>query len=276
MSEPTSTDATLRAVETEITIEAPVDAVWRALTEADEMERWFPLEARVEPGTDGRVFMSWKNEIEFTSPITAWDEHRRFAYAWEVENAPGPMVADFHLEAAGGKTVLRLVHSGFPSEHSWDGFYHGVRTGWAFELRSLRHYLERHVGAPRRAVYVRRRIAAPLAAVWSGLVSAKGIDLKEDPAALSEGSPFHARAVTGSEWSGRVLCCEPGSLFAGTVDELGDALFRFYMDPCNADPKLSDLMVWMSLWGRDQDEVERLEGAWKDRLEALFPKGEFR
>ena len=164
MSEKTmTTEKAMRTVETEITIDAPVDAVWRALTDADEMERWFPLEARVEPGPDGHVFMSWKNEIDFTSPITAWDENRRFAYAWQMESAPGPMVADFHLEAAGGKTVLRLVHSGFPSDPSWDGFYHGVRTGWAFELRSLRHYLERYAGASKRCG---RGSSAPTGSAW--------------------------------------------------------------------------------------------------------------
>lgn len=277
MSEKTmTTEKAMRTVETEITIDAPVDAVWRALTDADEMERWFPLEARVEPGPDGHVFMSWKNEIDFTSPITAWDENRRFAYAWQMESAPGPMVADFHLEAAGGKTVLRLVHSGFPSDPSWDGFYHGVRTGWAFELRSLRHYLERYAGASRQVVYVRRRIAAPLEAVWQGIVGPDGIGLAEDPGDLEEGSPFHAGGLAGSAWSGRVLCCEPGSLFAGTVDELGEALLRFYMDPCSAHPELSDVMVWMSLWGRPEGDAETLQAAFRDRLETLFPNGDFR
>lgn len=38
-----------------VEIEAPIERVWRALTEAAELERWFPLEARVEPGEGGSI-----------------------------------------------------------------------------------------------------------------------------------------------------------------------------------------------------------------------------
>ncbi|HET6639495.1 MAG TPA: SRPBCC domain-containing protein, partial [Gemmatimonadota bacterium] len=39
-----------RAAKGEIAIDAPVEVVWKALTDARELERWFPLEARVKPG----------------------------------------------------------------------------------------------------------------------------------------------------------------------------------------------------------------------------------
>ena len=51
---------------------------------------------------------------------------------------------------------------------------------------------------------------------------------------------------------------------------------RFYMDPCKANPELSDLMFWISVWGRPQAEVDALRAAWSDRLESLFPDGDFR
>ncbi len=48
-----------RAVEREIEIDAPVGAVWKALTDAEELTRWFPLNAGVTPGVGGSVWMSW-------------------------------------------------------------------------------------------------------------------------------------------------------------------------------------------------------------------------
>ena len=40
----------------EIDVTAPASEVWKALTNADELRRWFPLEARVMPGVGGKVF----------------------------------------------------------------------------------------------------------------------------------------------------------------------------------------------------------------------------
>ncbi len=48
-----------RSVERTIEIDAPVRDVWRALTDADELMRWFPLEARAEPGEGGSIWMRW-------------------------------------------------------------------------------------------------------------------------------------------------------------------------------------------------------------------------
>ncbi len=36
----------------------PASAVWHALTDAEELMRWFPPLARVEPGVGGSMFMS--------------------------------------------------------------------------------------------------------------------------------------------------------------------------------------------------------------------------
>ncbi|MEJ2151491.1 MAG: SRPBCC domain-containing protein [Gemmatimonadota bacterium] len=270
------TEQQTRSVETELEIDAPIEAVWKALTDGDEMTRWFPLEARVEPGEGGSIYMSWKNEYDATSPITAWEENRHLATAWQMEHIPNPLVVDYHLETKGGKTVLRLVHSGFPTDETWEDFYQSVRHGWAFELRSLRQYLERHAGKPRSVIYLRRRMKVTLPEVWDGLVGPGGIALEPDAKELSEGVSYQATAPTGDSYSGRVLICEPGLIFAGTVDEIGDGLLRFYMDPCQANPDLSDLMFWISLWDRPASEVDALRAAWSDRLETLFPDGEFR
>jgi uncharacterized protein YndB with AHSA1/START domain len=46
-------DPPARRFEMTIDVNAPADAVWSALTEARELTRWFPLEARVVPGEGG-------------------------------------------------------------------------------------------------------------------------------------------------------------------------------------------------------------------------------
>ena len=48
-----------RSVEVALDIAAPADAVWKAITEADEMKRWFPLDAQAKPGIGGHIVRLW-------------------------------------------------------------------------------------------------------------------------------------------------------------------------------------------------------------------------
>ncbi|MFB3906115.1 MAG: SRPBCC domain-containing protein [Acidobacteriota bacterium] len=67
--------------------EAPVERVWEALTDGKELKRWFPLEARVQPGKGGSVWMSWKNEYAGESAIAEWEPNRHLRITWgEADN----------------------------------------------------------------------------------------------------------------------------------------------------------------------------------------------
>ena len=159
-----------RVIETTVEIAAPVSAVWKALTDARELERWFPLEARVTPGVGGEVFMSWGAPWEGGSRIDVWEENKRLRTRGFLEHGDASLV-EYTLEARGGKTVLRLVHSGFAHGTDWeDELFGGTERGWRYELRSLRHYLERHAGTDRRALWPRAKVRGTAAEVWNRLV----------------------------------------------------------------------------------------------------------
>ena len=53
---PATTDTKRRSFSMSIDIDATPEEVWRALTDAGELMRWFPLQARVTPGKGGSVF----------------------------------------------------------------------------------------------------------------------------------------------------------------------------------------------------------------------------
>lgn len=44
-----------------IEIDATPERVWKALTDAADLVRWFPLEAKVEPGEGGGIYMSGRS-----------------------------------------------------------------------------------------------------------------------------------------------------------------------------------------------------------------------
>lgn len=243
-----------RAVEGSVEIDAPVERVWRALTEAAELERWFPLEARVEPGEGGSIWMSWKNEYAGESEILAWDPPRLLRTAWHWHAEGAPQLTEYRLEARGGVTRLRVVTSGFPADSAWDEWVEGTRRGWRFELRSLRHYLERHAGEERSVVHLRRRVPLSREEAWERLFGPEG--LGERPLG---GEPFHR---------------EPPVQYAAVVEDPPDAMLRASLEPCGPGIDARDVTLMLSAWGAEAARVDAVRREWSSLLEGLFPEGE--
>lgn len=236
----------------EIGIDAPVERVWRALTEAAELERWFPLEAKVEPGAEGRIWMSWGNEFGAWSEILAWEPPHRLAISWSW-GAGEAQVTDYRLEARGGRTHLRVVTSGFPEGGDWADLVEGTRLGWVFELRQLRHYLEHHPGEGRHVRYIRRRVSLTREEAWRRLMEEGGDELRRVSAEVFDESP---------PWQLAAITREPA-----------DGMIRATVDPTHHDPGLRDVTIWLSSWG-PADLLEPAAAAWRQRLARLYPGGE--
>src|SRR5713226_1566696 len=116
-------------LEYEIEIAAPVEAVWKALTDATELVRWFPLEAEVKPGVGGHHSPFVRTGLRRHGPISIWEPLRRFQWKEARPGTPqgpedvtGLAVVDWVLETRGSKTILRLVNSGF-DRTNWDEEY---------------------------------------------------------------------------------------------------------------------------------------------------------
>jgi uncharacterized protein YndB with AHSA1/START domain len=137
-------------IEREILIDAPVDVVWRVVTQPEEMDRWLSEKADVEsrPGARGTIRMSARTTYNIV--IEAVEPHRRFAFRWAHPDATRPDVSNsmlveftFHPEAGG--TRLRVVESGF-DRIDWDDeakrtYFEGHNNGWPGLLTKLRDLL---------------------------------------------------------------------------------------------------------------------------------------
>lgn len=241
-----------RAARGEIRIDAPVERVWRALTEARELERWFPLDAEVEPGPDGRIWMSWGNELGGWSAIQVWDPPHHLRVEWVMGEDLPAQVTDYYLEGEGGRTTLRVVTSGFPGDASWDDMVEGTRLGWLFELRQLKEYLERHEGQDRRAVFHRVRVSLSRQDAWDRLTGPDGL----------------ADSVQGE-----VFDRTPPWQLAAVAVEPVDGLLRLTVDPSHDEPDARDVSLWLCAWGGGAAEVDRIARGLAARLDALFPEG---
>jgi uncharacterized protein YndB with AHSA1/START domain len=126
-----------------IELDSPPDAVFRAITEGPEIEKWLCPEARVE---NGRIFVSWGEGMGAESKITVLERPRRFRHEFGVNgDTKEALWVDWSIEArAGGGSTLRMVHSGFSTDAKWDEEFEAHARGWALMAKNLRHYLERH------------------------------------------------------------------------------------------------------------------------------------
>ena len=145
-----SDDFTVRRT---ISIKAPIDKVWAAITEAQHLARWFPQSAvltDVSVGAEG-VF-TWDGYEDFAVRIEELDPPHMIAYRWSNDNArgvPTTRIADsqstvfrFTLEPIEGGTQLTVVESGFGSLSDPAGSMESNRGGWNSELDELVAYLE--------------------------------------------------------------------------------------------------------------------------------------
>ena len=91
------------ALQFERRLSHPVEVVWRAITESDELEHWFPSKVKVDDLRDGAEMMFTFEEMPLegvpttlTGRVTEFDPPRRFAFFWgedhlrfELEPVPG-------------------------------------------------------------------------------------------------------------------------------------------------------------------------------------------
>lgn len=276
-----------RSIEIEIPINASPEAVWKALTDPGELTRWFPLEARVEPGEGGAIALSWGQGMEGENRIRIWQPDRRLQTGWfapteafgnkaEVHShtfrddpeTARTLLVDYQLEGKGGSTVLRMVHSGFSTDAKWDEEFKAHQRGWNFELRSLRNYLEHHRGLARSVAQAHAPVPGDPQDAWSLLMSAQGLLGQGSLDGVTEGGRYAVTTVHGQHLGGEVLSNRPPAEFAATVENMGHALLRCGVETCGGTPTAG---MWLSTWGDHQDKAAPFEAQWKKTFAQLFP-----
>jgi uncharacterized protein YndB with AHSA1/START domain len=256
-----------RTIVKEIEVAAPLETVWKALTDGTELARWFPLEASVEPGVGGNVKLSWGPAFEATAPITIWEPNKRYVLE-QASPSGNPVTVEYSVEARGGKTLVRVTQSGFSSGSEWDEEYFGsTNYGWGFMLLNLREYLERHAGQARLVAWPRLQVEMARGEIYEKMAGAGGIFSEGDVGRLREGGTYSLRTSTGEVWSGRVAFIMPPRGFCVTVESLNDALAWFTIEGSGGT---FEAQLWLSTYGVPQEHVMQLETQWNAQLQKIL------
>jgi uncharacterized protein YndB with AHSA1/START domain len=133
-----------RTIEHTVTVDAPPEAVFRALTDASELERWFPSAAESDPRPGGAYTYRFEFEQDtsrnhtYEGTYTDFETPGRVAYDWRT-NA-GPTTVDFRVKPSGDGSEVALSHTGWDA-HTDEGVEE-FRQGWGGFLANLKAYLE--------------------------------------------------------------------------------------------------------------------------------------
>lgn len=102
----------------ERTFNAPVEEVWSAISDRDEMKKWYfdlkefkpqpGFEFQFEGGTETCMYLH-------LCKITDAIPNKKLAYSWRYDGYKGNSIVTFELFGEGNKTRLRLTHEGLES-----------------------------------------------------------------------------------------------------------------------------------------------------------------
>ncbi len=88
----------------------PIERLWAAVTQPDELEHWFPSAVKIEPRVGGTIeFFDDPNTEPTTGTILVFDPPRRLAFTWSGDELV------FELEPTGGHgcelTLINLLEA---------------------------------------------------------------------------------------------------------------------------------------------------------------------
>jgi uncharacterized protein YndB with AHSA1/START domain len=160
-------------------IDAPIDVVFRAISDEKDLVHWFPSIATLEPRVGGKFEFNFQRndgtaDHEVVGEILEFVPNKRFSYTWRNISDPSfpQTVVTWALEPL-GKTATRviLVHTGF-SKGRWHDLHD---SGWAYFIDRLKKYstnsLSENTSNSKQQAEIRKSVMvdAPPGMVFSAL-----------------------------------------------------------------------------------------------------------
>lgn len=270
----------MRVVEKIVEIDAPIEEVWSALTDADEIKKWFSTDAGVEAGEGGKLFVAWGEDFSGNSLIEIWDPptHLRTTEIKETRqetqyegSAPSPMTnplsVDYYLESKGGNTVLRLVHSGFGDGAEWDDEYDAILRGWGLFLINLQHFLERHRNDASQHAWIQFPFPVSREEAWQRLIGPEGLAADGKIEGLQHGDRFSVKTAWEENIEGVMHVNAAPADLAFSMEHLNDSLFRISFFKAGLGGLAG---ITLLTYGQTKEAFKKYCAEWGKRLRSLF------
>jgi uncharacterized protein YndB with AHSA1/START domain len=122
-------------------IKATSERVFKALTEKQELERWFVQEADIELKPGGTIRTNWAPGMGEHGKVKEVKPSQLFSFTWEGAFSPTPTTLTFELRAEKDGTLLTFTHSGIGEGEGWEA-YTNMGKGWDAHLKDLTSWIE--------------------------------------------------------------------------------------------------------------------------------------
>jgi len=144
-------------IEKSIDLKAPIERVWRALTDHDEFGTWFrvKLDGPFVPGevSRGRITYPGYEHLAWEATIQKMEAPRYFSLTWHPYavdptadySKETPTLVEFRLEPTADGTRLFLTESGFeavPGARRLEAFRMND-GGWTEQMKNIQAHVER-------------------------------------------------------------------------------------------------------------------------------------
>jgi uncharacterized protein YndB with AHSA1/START domain len=135
------------AVVIERTFNAPIARVWKALTNVEDMKRWYFDLKEFKPEVGFEFAFTVEHEgfkYSHLCKITEVIPQKKLAYTWRYQGHEGDSLVTFELFADGEKTRLKLTHVGLETFPKLPAFARkNFVKGWTEIIgSSLKNFLE--------------------------------------------------------------------------------------------------------------------------------------
>ena len=149
-------DANQDRIEKVVELAAPVERVWRALTNHEEFGEWFRVQLdgpfRVGKVTTGNITYPGHEHMKWISVTEQMEQEKLFVFSWppsaidpETVYEPGAKVlVEFRLEPTESGTRLTIVESGFlqfPESIRLEAL-RSNSDGWHIQADNIANYVE--------------------------------------------------------------------------------------------------------------------------------------
>ncbi|MCD6019479.1 MAG: hypothetical protein K0S53_2600 [Bacteroidetes bacterium] len=131
----------------ERTYNAPVSLVWKAITNKEEMQKWYfdfsefkpevGFEFQFEGGTEDKTYLHLCKIMEVI-------ENKKLTYSWRYDGYEGNSFVTFELFDEGKQTRLKLTHAGLETFPAIKDFAkENFEAGWTEIIgKSLKEFVE--------------------------------------------------------------------------------------------------------------------------------------
>jgi uncharacterized protein YndB with AHSA1/START domain len=139
----------------ERTYNAPADLVWKAISDKDEMKKWYfdLAEFKAEIGFEFEFTAGSKDGKKYRHlcQVTEVIPGQKLTYSWRYDGYPGNSFVSFELFPEGNQTRLKLTHEGlesFAASNNPDLEAKNFAAGWTSIIgKSLPDFLQNAAGA---------------------------------------------------------------------------------------------------------------------------------